>query len=191
MLIGVLIYEQKIFTIPHVSPLLDHSSSTLDILPDFFPLPSKLHEKQRAGIWGSLHKLGGSPPSPIFSPCQPLCVDKTIYLYHFPAGRTGEGLEGTQGGGVREEVMVSLVVKGHWSAGLSAGLRGEGKSPRSTSGMGCVRAKPYEVMPKWRLIEGNGYWRPNHSATPSVTLKPVHSFNVRSRGRHLASSADH
>lgn len=157
----------------------------------FFPLPSKLHEKQRAGIWGSLHKLGGSPPSPIFSPCQPLCVDKTIYLYHFPAGRTGEGLEGTQGGGVREEVMVSLVVKGHWSAGLSAGLRGEGKSPRSTSGMGCVRAKPYEVMPKWRLIEGNGYWRPNHSATPSVTLKPVHSFNVRSRGRHLASSADH
>lgn len=37
MLIGVLIYEQKIFTIPHVSPLLDHSSSTLDILPDFSP----------------------------------------------------------------------------------------------------------------------------------------------------------
>lgn len=43
-----------------------------------------------------------------------------------------------------------------------------------------------ESWPKWRLIEGNGYWRPNHSETPSVTLKPVHSVNVRSRGTHLA-----
>lgn len=61
----------------------------------------------------ALHKLGGSPPSPIFSLCQPLCVDKTIYLYHFQAGPMGEGLGGTQGGGVREEVTVSLVVRGH------------------------------------------------------------------------------
>lgn len=65
----------------------------------------------------ALHKLGGSTPSPVFSPCQPLCVDKTIYLYHFRAGQTGEGLGGTQGGGVREEVTVSLVVRRHWSAG--------------------------------------------------------------------------
>jgi hypothetical protein len=61
----------------------------------------------------ALHKLGGSPPSPVFSPCQPLCVDKTIYLYHFRAGQTGEGLGGTPGGGVREEVAASLVVRGH------------------------------------------------------------------------------
>lgn len=111
MLLGALKNEQKICTIPHVSPL-DHSSSILDILPDFSPSHQN-YMRSRGLESEALHKLGGSPPSPIFSPCQPLCVDKTIYLYHFRAGQTGEGLEGTQGGGVREEVMVSLVVKGH------------------------------------------------------------------------------
>jgi len=44
-----------------------------------------------------------------------------------------------------------------------------------------------ESWAEWLLIEGNGYWRPNHPETPSVTLKQVHSVNVRSQGTHLAS----
>ena len=39
---------------------------------------------------------------PVFSLCQTLCLDKTIYLYHFQAGQTGSGWEVPRGGGVRE-----------------------------------------------------------------------------------------
>lgn len=70
---------------------------------------------------------------------------------------------------------------------LLAGGEGKGRSPRSPSGLGCVRGSCIKLWSKWLLIEGNGYWRPHQPETPWVTLKQVHSVNVRPLGTRLAS----
>lgn len=128
---------------------------------------------------------------PVFSLCQTLCLDKTIYLYHFQAGQTGSGWEVPRGGGVRERRLFHLLSEGIDQPCCLLVSEVRPCPPGVLRGWAMSVKSCIESWPKWRLIEGNGYWRPNHSETPSVTLKPVHSVNVRSRGTHLAPSADH
>lgn len=128
---------------------------------------------------------------PVFSLCQTLCLDKTIYLYHFQAGQTGSGWEVPRGGGVRERWLFHLLSEGIDQPCCLLVSEVRPCPPGALRGWAVSVKSCIESWPKWRLIEGNGYWRPNHSETPSVTLKPVHSVNVRSRGTHLAPSADH
>lgn len=192
MFIGQLKAEKKISsTTPgFFFPPLDQSSSTFDIQTDFFFPPIKITWEAKS--WNlRLSTNWAVLTPPVFSLCQTLCLDKTIYLYHFQAGQTGSGWEVPRGGGVRERWLFHLLSEGIDQPGCLLGSEVRPCPPGALRGWAMSVKSCIESWPKWRLIEGNGYWRPNHSETPSVTLKPVHSVNVRSRGTHLAPSADH
>lgn len=131
------------------------------------------------------------PTPPVFSQCQMPCLDKTIYLYHFQARWRGPGAGGVERWRVRGKVIASLLSEVIDQPGWLLVSEVRPGPPGALWGWALSVQSCIEPWPKWRLIEGNGYWRPNHSETPSVTLKPVHSVNVRSRGTHLTPSADH
>lgn len=62
---------------------------------DFY-FPSKLHEEAKSWNLQLSTNWAVLLTPPVFSQCQTLCLDKTIYLYHFQAGQKGQGVGGAK-----------------------------------------------------------------------------------------------
>lgn len=88
------------------------NQSTLHLIYSLIFLPIKITWEAKSRNLRLQTNWVGLLILPVSSWCQTLCVDKTIYLYHFQAGQTGEGWEVRRVEGWGERWLLHLLSEG-------------------------------------------------------------------------------